>query len=162
MYAERAVPVFQVHKSMLESYAPEVSDGPLYNVTLGMRVQLKKDWVDVSRKMMDVKCTAKVDGADVKEDATTVRLRPLTDHTLSQERHIYNNTGERTTRWSSTLFDSSPSGFRERAALPLRKGRIIYDDSLQSRSCDQITTARTTYVTTYISLPDNSSVRHDR
>lgn len=83
----------EVHKSMLESYMPEISDGPLYNVTLGMRMQLKKDWVDVSRKVIDVKCTAKVDGADVKEDATTVRLRPLTDHTLSQERHIYNNTG---------------------------------------------------------------------
>lgn len=83
---------------MLESYEPEVSDEPLYNVTLGMRVQLKKEWVDVSRKVIDVKCIAKVDGADAKEDATTVRLRPLTDHTLSQERHIYNNTGERTIR----------------------------------------------------------------
>lgn len=39
---------------------------------------------------MDIKCTAKVDEVDAKEDTAIVRLRTMPDHTLSQERHIYN------------------------------------------------------------------------
>lgn len=47
---------------------------------------------------MDVKCAAKVSGADAKMDETSVRLRSVTDHTLSQERHIY-NTGKFDNHW---------------------------------------------------------------
>lgn len=44
----------------------------------------------MNKNKMDVKCAAKVDGADARVDETSIQVRPVTDHTLSQERHIYN------------------------------------------------------------------------
>jgi hypothetical protein len=81
---------FQVDGYLLERYTPEVSEGPFYNSTLGLRFPLKKEWVDMHKKQMYVKCTAKVAGAETKTDETSVRLRLVPDQTLSQERHILN------------------------------------------------------------------------
>ncbi|XP_025413387.1 uncharacterized protein LOC112685665 [Sipha flava] len=89
----------EVDSYLLERYALEVSDGPFYNSTLGLRFLLKKDWVDTNKYKMDVKCAAKVSGADAKMDETSVRLRAVTDHTLSQERHIYNTGAVFTNYW---------------------------------------------------------------
>ncbi|KAL4144153.1 hypothetical protein QTP88_006379 [Uroleucon formosanum] len=80
----------EVDSYLLERYAPEVSEGPFYNSTLGLRFPLKKEWVDMNKKLMYVKCIAKVAGAEPKTDETSVRLRLVPDQTLSQERHILN------------------------------------------------------------------------
>lgn len=83
--------ISQVDNYLLERYTPEVSEGPFYNSTLGLRYPLKKEWVDMNKKLMEVKCAAKVAGADAKIDETSVRVKAVPDHTLSQERHIYNS-----------------------------------------------------------------------
>lgn len=75
---------------LLERYSPEISDGPFYNLTLGLRYPLKKEWIESSKKLINVKCAAQVAGAGPKIDEASVRVRAIPDHTLSQERHIYN------------------------------------------------------------------------
>lgn len=79
---------------LLERYSSEVSDGPFYNSTVGMRFPLRKEFADKNKKGTEVKCTAKVDGAEAKTDEKIIQLKLMVDHTLSQERHIYNNTGK--------------------------------------------------------------------
>ncbi|KAF0773868.1 Uncharacterized protein FWK35_00005804 [Aphis craccivora] len=79
-----------VDSYLLERYTTEVSEGPFYNSTLGLRYPLKKEWLDMNKKQVVVKCTAKVGKAEPKIDETSVRLRLVPDQTLSQERHILN------------------------------------------------------------------------
>ncbi|XP_027842598.1 uncharacterized protein LOC114123731 [Aphis gossypii] len=79
-----------VESYLLERYNTEVSEGPFYNSTLGLRYPLKKEWLDMNKKQVVVKCTAKVGKAEPKTDETIVRLRLVPDQTLSQERHILN------------------------------------------------------------------------
>ncbi|XP_050536926.1 uncharacterized protein LOC126903046 [Daktulosphaira vitifoliae] len=89
----------EVDNYLLEHYQPEESDGPFYNITVGLRYPLKKEWVDMNKKTIDVKCTAKIAGADIMVDETKIGLRLATDHTLSQERHIYNSGTMNTSYW---------------------------------------------------------------
>lgn len=74
----------------MEQYDPQGSDDSFFNVTLGVKFPLKKEWVDMNQKLLNVKCVVKVDGVDGLTDEATVRLKPIVDHTLSQERHIFN------------------------------------------------------------------------
>ncbi|XP_050441713.1 uncharacterized protein LOC126846397 [Adelges cooleyi] len=89
----------EVDSLLRQNYLPEKSEGPFFNTTVALRYPLKKEWVDMNKMSVDVKCTVKVADADVMVEEKKVKLRSVADHTLSQERHIYNSGAVITNYW---------------------------------------------------------------